>query len=66
MPWYNGPSLIEHLETVEVDVDAAQAQPFRMPVQWVNRPIRISVAFQGLICAGSIKPVTKFACCRQA
>ena len=32
--WYNGPSLIEHLETVAVDIDAAQRQPFRMPVQW--------------------------------
>jgi len=32
-PWYGGPSLIHHLETVEVDAAAAQGQPFRMPVQ---------------------------------
>ncbi|HET9019545.1 MAG TPA: GTP-binding protein, partial [Acetobacteraceae bacterium] len=36
-PWYNGPSLLGHLETVDVDA-AASVQPFRMPVQWVNRP----------------------------
>src|SRR6202035_3189806 len=37
-PWYKGPSLIELLENVVVDIDTAQTQPFRMPVQWVNRP----------------------------
>ena len=37
-PWYHGPTLIEHLETVPLDVDADMAKPFRMPVQWVNRP----------------------------
>ena len=53
-PWYTGPSLIEHLETVPVDIDAAQAQPFRMPVQWVNRPNLDFRGFSGLICAGSV------------
>jgi len=53
-PWYTGPSLIEHLETVSVDIDAAQTQPFRMPVQWVNRPNLDFRGFSGLICAGSV------------
>jgi bifunctional enzyme CysN/CysC len=56
MPWYKGPSLIEHLETVVVDADAEQTQPFRMPVQRVNRPHLDFRGFSGLICAGSIKP----------
>ena len=54
-PWYHGPTLLEHLESVAVDVDAAQAQPFRMPVQWVNRPNPDFRGFSGLICAGTIK-----------
>jgi bifunctional enzyme CysN/CysC len=53
-PWYTGPSLIEHLETVSVDIDAAQTQPFRMPVQWVNRPDLDFRGFSGLICAGAV------------
>src|SRR3546814_20998767 len=39
-PWYAGPSLIAHLETVEIANTAAQARAFRLPVQWVNRPNR--------------------------
>jgi bifunctional enzyme CysN/CysC len=58
-PWYAGPSLIEHLETVSVDIDAAQTQPFRMPVQWVNRPNLDFRGFSGLICAGSVMPGDK-------
>jgi bifunctional enzyme CysN/CysC len=58
-PWYHGPTLIEHLETVAVDVDAAQTQPFRMPVQWVNRPHLDFRGFSGLISAGSITPGDK-------
>src|SRR5882757_5337013 len=56
MPWYQGPSLIEHLETVELDVNADQAKPFRMPVQWVNRPNLDFRGFSGLIAAGGIRP----------
>ena len=37
MPWYRGPSLLQHLETVQVE-PATQATGFRLPVQWVNRP----------------------------
>jgi bifunctional enzyme CysN/CysC len=36
-PWHAGPTLLEHLETVPVDEDRT-AQPFRLPIQWVNRP----------------------------
>jgi bifunctional enzyme CysN/CysC len=56
MPWYSGPSLIEHLETVEFDANAAQALPFRMPVQWVNRPNLDFRGFAGLVSSGSVAP----------
>jgi bifunctional enzyme CysN/CysC len=55
-PWYGGPTLIDHLETVELDVTTAQTRPFRMPVQWVNRPNLDFRGFSGLIATGSIKP----------
>ncbi|MFC3096846.1 sulfate adenylyltransferase subunit CysN [Alteraurantiacibacter palmitatis] len=55
-PWYSGPSLIHHLESVEVDTAAAQGQPFRMPVQWVNRPNLDFRGFSGLITSGTVKP----------
>jgi bifunctional enzyme CysN/CysC len=56
MPWYAGPALLEHLETVEVDSTAAQRQSFRMPVQWVNRPNQDFRGFMGLICSGGVRP----------
>jgi bifunctional enzyme CysN/CysC len=55
-PWYSGPSLIEHLESVEVLSAADQAQPLRMPVQWVNRPNLDFRGFSGLIASGTVKP----------
>ena len=55
-PWYQGPSLIRHLETVEVNAVADQARPFRMPVQWVNRPDLDFRGFAGLVSGGSIRP----------
>ena len=54
MPWYHGPALLPHLETVEVDATSDQAKPFRMPVQWVNRPNLDFRGFAGLIASGSI------------
>jgi bifunctional enzyme CysN/CysC len=54
-PWYRGPSLISHLETVEVDATAEQARPFRMPVQWVNRPNLDFRGFAGLIAGGVVR-----------
>jgi bifunctional enzyme CysN/CysC len=59
MPWYSGPSLIQHLETVEFDANAVQALPFRMPVQWVNRPNLDFRGFSGLIASGSVAPGDK-------
>jgi len=55
-PWYEGPSLIEHLETVEIGNVADQARSFRMPVQWVNRPNLDFRGFAGLIASGEIAP----------
>jgi bifunctional enzyme CysN/CysC len=59
MPWFAGPALIGHLETVELDVDADRAKPFRLPVQWVNRPNLDFRGFAGMISSGSIKPGDK-------
>ena len=56
MPWYRGPTLIEHLETVDVATDAAQARAFRLPVQWVNRPDLDFRGFAGLIASGTVRP----------
>ena len=55
-PWFKGPTLVDHLETVEVDTAADLAKPFRLPVQWVNRPNLDFRGFAGLIAAGSVKP----------
>ncbi len=55
-PWYDGPTLVDHLETVEVDTVADQAKAFRMPVQWVNRPNLDFRGFSGLISTGRIQP----------
>ncbi len=55
-PWYNGPTLVEHLENVEVMVTANQARPLRMGVQWVNRPNLDFRGFSGQIASGTVKP----------
>jgi bifunctional enzyme CysN/CysC len=55
-PWYRGPTLIDHLEQVEVDNSADQARPFRLPVQWVNRPNLDFRGFSGLVASGTVKP----------
>lgn len=56
MPWFIGPVLLDHLDTVEVDADADRAKPFLMPVQWVNRPNLDFRGFAGLIASGTIRP----------
>ena len=56
MQWYDGPTLLEHLETVPVDAERAAAGPFRMPVQWVNRPDSDFRGFTGLIASGTVRP----------
>jgi bifunctional enzyme CysN/CysC len=55
MGWYEGSTLIEHLETVPIDSDADAAKPFRMPVQWVNRPDQHFRGFAGQIASGRVK-----------
>ncbi len=54
--WYDGPTLIDHLDTVMLDVSEDQAGAFRMPVQWVNRPNLDFRGFSGLVASGSIAP----------
>ena len=54
--WYVGPSLMTHLENVEIDNTGSQLRPFRMPVQWVNRPNLDFRGFAGLISEGLIRP----------
>jgi bifunctional enzyme CysN/CysC len=56
MPWYPGPALMPWLEAVEVDEFRMQAAPFRLPVQWVNRPNQEFRGFAGTIAAGTVKP----------
>ncbi|MCW6532756.1 sulfate adenylyltransferase subunit CysN [Sphingomonas sp. MMSM20] len=55
-PWYHGPSLVAHLETVELDAERDQAKPFRLPVQWVNRPNLDFRGFSGLVASGAVSP----------
>ncbi len=55
-PWYDGSTLMAHLESVELDVTADQAKPFRLPVQWVNRPNLDFRGFSGQIASGVVKP----------
>ena len=54
-PWYKGPSLLTHLEAVDVDTALAD-KPFRMPVQWVNRPNLDFRGFSGTIAGGRVRP----------
>jgi bifunctional enzyme CysN/CysC len=54
-PWYSGPSLIEHLESVE-PASARAKLPLRMPVQWVNRPNHEFRGFSGRLLGGSVRP----------
>jgi bifunctional enzyme CysN/CysC len=53
--WYRGPMLLEHLETIAIE-DDLQTRPFRMPVQWVNRPNLDFRGFAGTIVSGVVKP----------
>jgi bifunctional enzyme CysN/CysC len=53
-PWYRGPHLLDYLETVDVEQGRA-GEPFRMPVQWVNRPNLDFRGFAGTIVGGSLR-----------
>ena len=52
--WYDGPSIIQYLESVEV-TSSSQSRPFRMPVQWVNRPNREFRGFTGMVASGMVE-----------
>lgn len=54
--WYEGPVLLEHLETVDLGLDEGASGPFRLPVQWVNRPNLDFRGFAGQIASGTVKP----------
>jgi bifunctional enzyme CysN/CysC len=58
LPWFTGPTLIQHLETIDV-VSTAAAKPFRFPVQWVNRPNLDFRGFSGTIASGVVRPGDK-------
>ncbi|WP_436212271.1 adenylyl-sulfate kinase [Bradyrhizobium sp. LjRoot220] len=55
MRWFQGPTLLEHLGVVEVNLDAPQ-RPFRMPVQWVNRPDAEFRGYAGTVASGELNP----------
>jgi len=55
MPWYDGPTLMTYLETVPVAKED-RGKPFRLPVQWVNRPDLDFRGFSGTIASGTIRP----------
>ena len=55
MPWYKGPTLLQHLEQVKVDADY-NLRDFRFPVQYVNRPHLDFRGFCGTIAAGQVRP----------
>jgi bifunctional enzyme CysN/CysC len=54
MPWYTGPCLLRALETAHSA--SAQAGPFRMPVQYVNRPDHTFRGYAGTIATGKVRP----------
>jgi bifunctional enzyme CysN/CysC len=56
MPWYRGPTLMAFLETCEIDETRLQQGPFRLQVQWVNRPNLDFRGFCGLVASGSVRP----------
>ena len=53
-PWHDGPALLSYLEACDVDEDRAQA-PFRLPVQWVNRPDLDFRGYAGTIASGRLR-----------
>jgi bifunctional enzyme CysN/CysC len=56
MPWYHGPTLLGYLETVEVDESRQRDAPFRLPVQWVNRPNLDFRGYCGMVTSGTVRP----------
>jgi bifunctional enzyme CysN/CysC len=56
MDWYAGPTVLDYLETVEIDQARLERASFRMPVQWVNRPHAEFRGFAGLVASGTVRP----------
>ncbi len=56
MPWYAGPTLLDYLNTVDTGDQRHAQQPFRLPVQWVNRTQPDFRGFCGQMAAGSVQP----------
>ncbi|MDU1669896.1 MAG: adenylyl-sulfate kinase, partial [Bradyrhizobium sp.] len=54
MPWYAGPSVMAHLESIDV-TDGIDDRPFRFPVQWVNRPNADFRGYSGRVVSGTIR-----------
>jgi sulfate adenylyltransferase large subunit len=54
MGWYRGPTLLAHLEQMEIAPAADVERPFRMPIQWVNRPHAEFRGYCGLIAGGEV------------
>ena len=55
-PWYHGPTLMGFLETTDIEDNRLQSAPFRLPVQWVNRPNLDFRGFCGLVASGTLRP----------
>ncbi len=53
---YSGPTLMQYLESVEVDQERMQSSAFRLPVQWVNRPDLDFRGYAGTIAGGVVRP----------
>jgi bifunctional enzyme CysN/CysC len=56
--WYTGPTIMEYLESIEIE-EKNHLNPFRMPVQWVNRPNLDFRGYCGMIASGKIRPGDK-------
>jgi bifunctional enzyme CysN/CysC len=56
MPWYRGPTLLQWLESVQLEQDQAHQQPMRLPVQWVNRPNAEFRGYAGRLTSGVLRP----------
>ncbi|MCR4265868.1 sulfate adenylyltransferase subunit CysN [Nitratireductor sp. ZSWI3] len=55
LAWYDGPPLLDLLQSIEI-ASSKRDRPFRMPVQWVNRPHQDFRGFSGTIASGSVRP----------
>jgi bifunctional enzyme CysN/CysC len=56
MAWYDGPAMLDHLESVPVGDSSLRSAPFRMAVQWVNRPNSSFRGYAGTIASGEVRP----------